>query len=121
MNDKILEELYKLSEKYCDHDKSKGDCLYHIFLPLIKKAHQEGRDEAVEEIKKIGLSKDKSTKIYAELENDYEKLQKDMTYNAPELIRQKMGTYLWSVYIAGRIEEKEDILKLLLEARKGKI
>lgn len=67
----------------------------------------------IEQIKKVGLTGEQSTKLYVKLEKDYKELQSGMSYSAPEVIKQQMGEFLWNVYIGGRIDEKEDIIKAI--------
>lgn len=47
------DELLDLAEKYCDHKKLKGDCLYHIFEPFIDSLLTQQRQEMVRKIEEL--------------------------------------------------------------------
>ena len=65
-----------------------------------------------EEIKHLGLTKEQSTKVFSKIDEDYEIFMVDLKYSAPEVCRKKIQTFLWGIYLQGRMEKKEDILKL---------
>ena len=65
----------------------------------------------IEKINNVGLTTKEATDVFAQLEKNFKELQKSMTYSAPEVIKQRLNEFLWSVYIKGRVDEKEDILK----------
>lgn len=47
------EELFELSEKYCDHKKLKGDCLYHILEPFITQIEKDAVERTKNEVGEI--------------------------------------------------------------------
>jgi len=75
-------------------------------LNLIAKERQAQREEIKGVIESVSLNKHQSTKIYAEIDEEYQILIKDMAYSAPEVIKLKIGEFLWDVYVTGRVDEK---------------
>ena len=71
------------------------------------------KEEITKIIKQVGLTKAQATQIYGDIEKKYQKLLKDMSYSAPEVIKQRIGEFFWNIYLDGRISEKEEIIKKL--------
>ncbi len=67
--------------------------------------------EEIEKIKKVTLTKKQSTKIFQKILDEYDFIKKDSSYSAPEVIEQRMKRFFWSIYVAGRYDEKNDIIK----------
>ncbi len=65
-----------------------------------------------EEIEKITLDTPQATVIMDEILKDFEELAKGNEYAAPELIQLQLHSFLWRLYVRGRVDEKNDILKL---------
>lgn len=73
----------------------------------------EFKKEVSDNIKAITLSKEQSTSIFAVILEDYNKMIGDWTYKAPEVIEAEQKAFLWDVYVKGRVDEKNDVLKYI--------
>ena len=87
---------------------------------FIRNLLSQTRQEILKEVKGIGLTTKQSTKIFAEIEKDEEKFMKDIAYSAPEVIKERIKRFYWELYLRGRIDEKEEILKLFKQKAKEK-
>ncbi len=65
-----------------------------------------------EQIEQITLTTEQATPIMAEILKGFEELAKGNEYAAPELIKLQLDSFLWRLYVQGRVDEKNDILKL---------
>ena len=68
-------------------------------------------------IEGVTLTTKQSTSIMAEILETYGELTDSWRYSAPEVVELGMKEFLWDVYVGGRVDEKEDILKAVTPKR----
>lgn len=69
--------------------------------------------ELISKIEGISLDAKQSTKIFAKILERMEAMKSNWTYKAPEVIEQEMKEFVWSVYISGRVDEKDEVISII--------
>ena len=117
-NKKIIERLEKIEVIINRHSpminsEIMENCAKDIYKEVIEQALSNQKQEFKRVVEEITLDKKQSTKIFSEIGKSYQALLEDSKYSAPEIIKEKIKNFWWGIYIRGRVDEKEDILKAI--------